>query len=104
MPYKAPAELVAAHPIPQCIPLIEANVRRFQAQLQEGYDKMQRKAAHDGQPITAFDAWAFVLVDEVFQDMLEAEVDHSTAAAYTEEVGRRLNMKIQRAIRIAGKN
>ncbi len=104
MPYKAPADLVAAHPIPQCIPLIEANVRRFQAELQEGYDKMRKKAVGEGQAITAFDAWAFVLVDEVFQDMLEAEVDHNTATAYTEEVGRRLNVKIQRAIRFAGKN
>lgn len=104
MSYKAPADLVAAHPIPQCIPLIEANVRRFHLELQEGYDKMQRKAVHDGQALTAFDAWAFVLVDEVFQDMLEAEVDHTTATAYTEEVSRRLNVKIQRAIRIAGKN
>jgi len=104
MPYKAPAELVAAHPIPQCIPLIEANVRRFQNDLQEGYDKMQRKAAHEGQAVTAFDAWAFVLVDEVFQDMLDAEVDHSSAAAYTEEVSRRLTVKIQRAVCIAGRN
>lgn len=104
MSYKAPADLVAAHPIPQCIPLIEANVRRFHEELQEGYDTMQRKAEHDGQALTAFDAWAFVLVDEVFQDMLEAEVDHTTATAYTEEVSRRLNVKIQRAIRIAGKN
>ena len=104
MSYKAPADLVAAHPIPQCIPLIEANVRRFHAALQEGYDKMQRSAQRDGLTITAFDAWAFVLVDEVFQDMLEAEVDHTTAIAYTEEVGRRLNMKIQRAVRIAGKS
>lgn len=104
MSYKAPAELVAAHPIPQCIPLIEANVRRFQIVLQDGYDKMQKNAQRDGMTVTAFDAWAFVLVDEVFQDMLDAEVDHTTATDYTEEVGRRLNMKIQRAVKIAGKN
>jgi hypothetical protein len=104
MSYKAPADLVAAHPIPQCIPLIEANVRRFHEALQEGYEKMQNKARHEGHAVSAFDAWAFVLVDEVFQDMLEAEVDHDTATAYTEEVERRLNVKIQRAVRIAGKN
>lgn len=104
MSYKAPADLAAAHPIPQCIPLIEANVRRFYAELQEGYDRMRRKAQPDEQVIAEFDAWAFVLVDEVFQDMLEAEVDHTTATAYTEEVSQRLNVKIQRAVRIAGKN
>lgn len=104
MSYKAPADLVAAHPIPQCIPLIEANVRRFHTELQEGYDQMQKRAQPEGQMLTEFDAWAFVLVDEVFQDMLDAEVDHTTAVAYTAEVSRRLNVKIQRAIRFAGKN
>lgn len=101
MTYKAPPDLVSAHSTPEVIPLIEANVRRFESELRGGYDKMLAKAKPADTKPVGFDAWVFGLVDEVFHDMLEAEVDHSTARAYTEEVGRRLDMKIRREIKNA---
>jgi hypothetical protein len=101
MSYKAPPALVAEHDTPEVIPLIEANARRFEPELRAGYDKMRTRAACAHLPIIDFESWAFTLLDEVFQDMLEAEVDHTSAKAYTEEVGRRLGMKIRRAIKNA---
>lgn len=104
MTYKAPPDLAAAHALPDAIPLIEANVRRFESDLRDGYDKVLAKTKNlpDSPPVVAFDAWAFTLVDEVFDDMLEAKVDHATAKSYVEEVGRRLGMKIKKAIKNAG--
>jgi hypothetical protein len=102
MTYKAPPELVAKHQTPEVIPLIEANVRRFEAMLRGGYDKMLAKSGDA--PVIDFDAWAFTMLDEVFNDMLEAKVDHTSAKAYTEEVGRRLGMKIKRAVKNAAEN
>lgn len=100
MTYKAPPALVAKHATPEVIPLIEANVRRFETELRAGYDKMLARAGNTG--LVDFDEWAFTLLDEVFEDMLEAEVDHTSAKTYTEEVGRRLGMKIRRAVKNAG--
>jgi len=102
MTYKAPPELVAKHSTPEVIPLIEANVRRYETELRAGYDKMLAKAKPANIRVAGFDAWAFALLDEVFEDMLEAEVDHTSAKAYTEEVGRRLSMKIKRSVKNAG--
>lgn len=102
MTYKAPPALVAKHPTPEVIPLIEANVRRFETELRAGYEKMRAKARPDGPQLIDFDEWAFTLLDEVFDDMLEAKVDHTSAKTYTEEVGRRLGMKIRRAVKNAG--
>lgn len=103
MTYKAPPDLVAKHQTPEVIPLIEANVRRFEADLRAGYDRMLARAHSSGNAsIRGFDAWAFELLDEVFHDMLEARVDHASARAYTEEVGRRLGMKIKKSIKNAG--
>lgn len=101
MTYKAPSSLAAQHPTPEVIPLIEANVRRFETELRAGYDKVLAKARPEDTEIAGFDTWAFELVDAVFHDMLEAEVDHTSAKAYTEEVGRRLGMKIKRAVKNA---
>ena len=101
MIYKAPPALVAAHHTPEVIPLIEATVRRFEAELRAGYDKVLAKAKTGGTRPIEFDEWAFMLLDEVFEDMLEAEVDHASARTYTEEVGRRLGMKIRREIKNA---
>jgi hypothetical protein len=101
MTYKAPPALVAEHDTPEVIPLIEANVRRFEADLRAGYDKTVSKAKLGNTEVADFDTWAFKLLDEVFEDMLEAEVDHTSAKAYTEEVGRRLDMKIRRAVKNA---
>lgn len=105
MTYQAPPDLAAAHSLPDMIPLIEANARRFDKELRAGYAKLQakqKKSPLDFE-IIGFDAWVFVLIDSVFQDMLEAKVSHASAAAYTEEVGRRLEMKIKKSIREAGK-
>jgi hypothetical protein len=105
MTYQAPPDMATAHPLPDMIPLIEANARRFDKELRAGYAKLQakvKKSPIDVQ-ISEFDAWVFVLIDEVFQDMLEAKVNHASAAAYTEEVGRRLDMKIKKSIRNAAK-
>jgi glutamate racemase len=102
MTYKAPPDLVAKHQTPEVIPLIEANARRFEADLRAGYDRVQAKANSGSASILTFDAWAFELLDEVFNDMLEARVDHTSAKAYTEEVGRRLGMKIKKSIKNAG--
>lgn len=102
MTYKAPPELVAKHSTPEVIPLIEANVRRYETALRDGYGKMLAKAQPGNIQPADFDAWAFMLLDEVFNDMLEAKVDHTSAKAYTEEVGRRLGMKIKRAVKNAG--
>lgn len=102
MTYKAPPALVAKHHTPEVIPLIEANVRRFETELRAGYGKVLAKAQSANNQVDAFDVWAFTLLDEVFHDMLEAKVDHTSAKAYTEEVGRRLGMKIKRAMKNAG--
>jgi hypothetical protein len=104
MTYKAPPDLVAKHQTPEVIPLIEANVRRYEAELRAGYDKVLAKAKPGNITVIDFDSWAFTLLDEVFNDMLEAKVDHTSAKAYTEEVGRRLGMKIKRAVKNAGDN
>ena len=104
MTYKAPPALVAGHSTPEVIPLIEANVRRFETDLRAGYDKMLASAMRADIRVIGFDEWAFELVDEVFDDMLEAEVDHTSARAYTEEVGRRLAMKIRRSVKNAREN
>lgn len=104
MNYKAPPALVAKHHTPEVIPLIEANVRRFETELRTGYAKVLAKTQSANAALIDFDAWAFELVDEVFEDMLEAEVDHTSAAAYTEEVGRRLGMKIKWAVKNAAEN
>ena len=101
MTYKAPSALVAEHHTPEVIPLIEANVRRFETELRAGYDKLVVKSKSAGIPVIDFDAWAFTLLDEVFDDMLEARVDHASAKTYTEEVGRRLGMKIRKAVKNA---
>lgn len=101
MTYKAPPALVAKHSTPEVIPLIEANVRRFESELRAGYDKMLAKAKSGYTQFTEFDEWAFGLLDEVFNDMLEARVDHTSAKTYTEEVGRRLGMKIKRDVKNA---
>lgn len=104
MTYKAPPDLVAKHHTPEVIPLIEANVRRYEAELRSGYGKVLAKALPGNIQVAGFDEWAFVLLDEVFNDMLEAKVDHTSAKAYTEEVGRRLGMKIKRAVKTAGEH
>jgi hypothetical protein len=101
MTYKSPPDLVAKHETPQMIPLIEANARRYDAEWRAGYDKLQAKAKAANTRVAGFDAWTFTLLDEVFHDMLEAEVDHTSPKAYAEEVGRRLDMKIKRSVKNA---
>jgi hypothetical protein len=89
--------------LPGVASLIRLNIRRFESELKTGYEMVQAACRNHAPlaPAPTFDAWAFKLVDAVFNDMLEAKVNHHSAETYTEEVGRRLKMKIKWAVKQA---